>query len=267
MKNNQTIFIGGAGRSGTTLLRVILDSHSNIFCGPELKVTPLIAQLHLDLQASSSALNAYHLSTQDLQSLCQQLLLTLTQRALQESGKQRLAEKTPTNGRFFQQIHYLFPQSPLIQVVRDGRDVVCSLLKMDWIDAGTNQPLDYTRDFSKACTYWKDEVLSSRLVQKLPSSAGKYYEIKYEDIVLNPEPILQKLFNYLQEDWDPNVLNFSEIKRDLNSESSAEQVNKKLYSSSISRWKNEFTPQMKEEFKSIAGDLLIDLNYEWNNDW
>jgi protein-tyrosine sulfotransferase len=267
MKNNQTIFIGGAGRSGTTLLRVILDSHPNIFCGPELKVTPLIAQLHLDLQASSAALNAYHLSNQDLQGLCQQLLLTLTQRALEKSGKLRLAEKTPTNGRYFQQIHYLFPQSPLIQVIRDGRDVICSLLKMDWIDASTNQPLDYTRDFEKACAYWKDEILNARLVQKISSSKDQYYEIKYEDIVLNPESVLKQLFAFLQEEWDPTVLNFSDIKRDLNSESSAEQVSKKLYTSSISRWKNEFTPQMKDQFKSIAGDLLIGLNYEQNNNW
>ncbi|MCO4781199.1 MAG: sulfotransferase [Candidatus Cloacimonetes bacterium] len=267
MKNNQTIFIGGSGRSGTTLLRVILDSHPNIYCGPELKVTPLIAQLHLDLQASSPALKAYQLSNQDLQHLCQQMLLTLTQRALQSSSKQRLAEKTPTNGRFFQQIHYLFPQSPLVQVIRDGRDVVCSLLKMDWVDPSTNQPLDYTRDFQKACLYWKDEVLSSRLVQKIPSSQGRYIEIKYEDIVATPESTLKNLFEFIEEPWDPIVLNFSEIKRDLNSESSANQVNKKLYSSSVSRWKNEFTPDMKAKFKEIAGDLLIELNYEKNNDW
>ena len=37
------IFIGGAGRSGTTLLRVMLDSHRHIACGPELKVGQLIA--------------------------------------------------------------------------------------------------------------------------------------------------------------------------------------------------------------------------------
>ena len=150
MKNNQVIFIGGSGRSGTTLLRVILDSHPRIFCGPELKVTPLIAKMHLDLQANAQALQAYQLSQQDIQSLCQQFLLLITQRALQNSNKERLAEKTPTNARFFQQIHYLFPQSPLIQVIRDGRDVVCSLLKMDWMDASTNQPLDYTQDFEKA---------------------------------------------------------------------------------------------------------------------
>ena len=43
--NTAPIFIGGAGRSGTTLLRVILDSHPHIACGPELKVKDV--RLHL----------------------------------------------------------------------------------------------------------------------------------------------------------------------------------------------------------------------------
>ena len=41
--NTAPIFVGGAGRSGTTLLRVVLDTHPHIACGPELKLIPSIA--------------------------------------------------------------------------------------------------------------------------------------------------------------------------------------------------------------------------------
>ena len=53
--NRSPIFIGGAGRSGTTLLRVILDSHSHIACGPEIKVLPTIAGLWADFQTKYAA--------------------------------------------------------------------------------------------------------------------------------------------------------------------------------------------------------------------
>jgi hypothetical protein len=43
------VFIGGAGRSGTTLLRVMLDAHPRIYCGPELKIIPALAESYQNL--------------------------------------------------------------------------------------------------------------------------------------------------------------------------------------------------------------------------
>jgi hypothetical protein len=64
------IFVGGAGRSGTTLVRVILDSHPNIVCGPELKLTPLIGQLwHQFMTVHAPVLQEYLLEPDDVNEL------------------------------------------------------------------------------------------------------------------------------------------------------------------------------------------------------
>ena len=61
------IFIGGAGRSGTTLLRVMLDAHPNICSGPELKVLPQIAATYRSLaEPLASVLQAYCTTPQDV---------------------------------------------------------------------------------------------------------------------------------------------------------------------------------------------------------
>ena len=64
------VFIGGAGRSGTTLLRVILDSHPNIACGPEIKLTPMIVNMCLQFQQLwDISLKAYYISPTDIKNI------------------------------------------------------------------------------------------------------------------------------------------------------------------------------------------------------
>lgn len=126
------IFIGGAGRSGTTLLRVILDSHPHIACGPEIKVTPMVAKMwHLFQTALNPTMQEYYLSPSDINTIFREMLLALLDNYRSIARKHRIAEKSPNNVFFFQHLANIFPDSPMIHVIRDGRDVVCSLLTMN----------------------------------------------------------------------------------------------------------------------------------------
>ena len=262
------IFVGGAGRSGTTLIRVILDSHPNIACGPELKVTPMLAEMWHRFQTTHlPPLREYLLGPGDINRAFGQLILTLLERYREQSGKARVAEKSPNNVFFFPHLHCIFPESPLVQVIRDGRDVVCSLLTMSWADPRTGQPIDYTRDAGKAAHYWASAVRSGRKVREDGSAAPFYKELRYEDVVTRPEPTLKGLFASLGEPWDPTVLDFQDRDRNLAGESSAPQVSKPLYSASVGRWKKDLDPAGKRAVKEVAGDLLIELGYAADHDW
>jgi len=263
------IFVGGAGRSGTTLLRVILDSHPNIACGPELKVTPALCRLWQDCQTSlSPPLREYLLSPSDVNAIFAQMILSLLEKYRQQSGKPRVAEKSPNNVFFFEHLNFMFPDSPLIHVIRDGRDVVCSLLTMNWADPKTGKPLEYTRDARKAADYWARAVRIGRMVaRQKPSVAKKYVELRYEALVSDPVATLRPLFTFLDEPWDPAVLRFHEQQRKLACESSAEQVSRELYSSAVARWQRDLKPADKSAIKDVAGELLVELGYARDNDW
>jgi hypothetical protein len=266
--DDSPIFVGGAGRSGTTLLRVILDSHPNIACGPELKVTPMIAEMWHGFQTSHQPpLKEYLLTTDDINGIFKRLILSLLEKYRDNSGKARVAEKSPNNVFFFQHLSHIFPESPLVHVIRDGRDVVCSLLTMNWIDPKTGQPIEYTRDPRKAAQYWASAIAAGRAAAERASTASRYTELRYEDVVTRAEPTLKGLFAHLGEPWDPAVLDFHETKRNLAGESSAEQVSKPLYTASIGRWKENLDPAGKQAVKEVAGDLLIQLGYAADNDW
>jgi hypothetical protein len=262
------IFVGGAARSGTTLLRVILDSHPNVACGPELKVTPYVAQMWFELQNTfEPTLRQYYLTETDMNRMFAHVLLSFLEKYREVSGKQRIAEKSPSNIFFFGHLASMFPKSPLIHIIRDGRDVVCSLLSMDWKDPNTGKPFDYTRDVKKAAEYWASAVRIGIEAQKDPIVKPNYMELRYEDLVESPEPTLKRLFEFINEPWDPQVLKYYQQKRNLAGESSAHQVSKPLYRTAIGRWIRDLNPVDRVSVKKIAGDLLVELGYAENLSW
>lgn len=262
------IFVGGAGRSGTTLVRVILDSHPHIACGPELKVLPMIARMANDFQtALYPTLQEYMLEREDIRALFRQMIGGLLANYKGQAGKQRIAEKTPHNALFFQQLHRLFPASPLIHVLRDGRDVISSLLKMNWVDPHTGRPLEYTQNARKAAEYWVSVVQQGRQAGQNPAARPFYYEIRYEDIVSRPEETLQAMFAFIGEPWDPAVLEFHTHPRNLAGESSAGQVSNPLNRRSLGRWQRDLSKREKRIVKNIAGDLLVELGYAEDKEW
>lgn len=267
--NGSPIFVGGAGRSGTTLLRVILDSHRNIACGPELKVIPALCLLWQDFQTSQAPpLREYLLTPHDVNAAFSQMIRSLLEKYLQHSGKGRVAEKSPNNVYFFEHLNHLFPESPLIHVIRDGRDVVCSLLTMNWFNAKTRERVDYTTDARKAAEYWANSVRAGQTAaRQKPAVARRYMELRYESLVTDPEPTLRQLFAFLGEPWDPAALRYHEQGRNLAGESSAGQVSKELYTTAIGRWQKDLNLKDKAAIKDVAGDLLVALGYAPNNDW
>lgn len=258
------IFIGGAGRSGTTLLRSIVNAHPRIAVGPELKITPYIAKLREDIAGFIPHLERnYFLEERDIDSFFGNLISSLLSKYHQQTGKARIGEKTPNNTAYFRQLHQIFPESPLLHIIRDGRDVVRSLLQQNWLN-GRKKRMKICSDPTAAARYWRQMVQEGRdAFNSSETLSSRYLEIRYEDLVTRPERTARKVFAHIGEDWDPDVLKFYQTE----GPEYDHDVYRPISDSSVGKWRHELSNDIKRQIKPIIGPLLIDLDYATDMDW
>lgn len=259
------IFVGGVPRSGTTLLRVILDTHPRIHCGTEMRVINALARLWSAVEASGQPLlsEAYAIEPADTRRHFAALIRAFLEPGRRASGKPRVAEKTPSNLLVFPELAALFPGSPLVHVIRDGRDVVASRLERD-----RPQGVPLSAEQSRAlaairATEWVDAMrLRSRILADAALSRN-YVEVRYESLIEDPERALRDLFERLGESFDPAVLSFHEVEREVQGteEWSAEAVSRPIFRTSIGRWRRALTADELGAVQAVAGETLVALGY------
>jgi hypothetical protein len=258
---HQPIFVGGCERSGTTLLRVILDSHSNIHCGPEAKIVAMTVPCWTHQRNSNSKVlrEYYHFTDAKIDALYRDIITTAISRD-NAVKKKWLAEKSPQNVFYYSQIRALFPESPIVNIVRDGRDVVASLLEMDWTN-NQGKRLAFTVDIEAACRRWLAAVEANAFFAA-SNNAQPYVQICYEDLVTNPKAVISDLLNLLGEPWEDDLLSFHTIDRNLGDESSAGSVQNKIAANRIGRWKGKFSSDEKTLLHKLLGVRLTELGYD-----
>jgi hypothetical protein len=213
-------------------------------------------------QYSSHLDHYFDLNERDLNDAFAQFIISLLRKKWEQSGKARLGEKTPNNVFVFPHLHQIFPESPLLHIIRDGRDVVRSLLKQNWGNHD-GEPLKITRDPEAAATYWRKSVTAGRrAAQKFPTLADRYHEIRYEALVTDTEQTVRAIIDHVEEPWESDVLEFHKQEESLYG-----HVHRPISSASVGRWHTDLTPQQKAAVKAVAGDLLIELGYANDLDW
>jgi len=266
---NNFIFLGGAGRSGTTLLRVMLDAHPHICCGPEWQLLPLIAEGYQMMSGPLAAvMHSYGNTSADLQRHFRRFIAGLAENFLRASGKRRWAEKTPHNVLGMVSLGEIFPKARFLHVVRDGRDVACSLVTMAWRDPITQQKAPYVENIANAACYWRDVVTEARKQAQAPVLAGRVLEVRYEDLVLHTEATLRRIVRFLDEPWDEAMLSYHTHDRSHEpAEANFAQVQQPVSAGSIGRWRRDMTPADRAAFQVHAGGLLQQLGYTAGGAW
>lgn len=275
----------GVSRSGTTLLRMLLDSHPQLAITPEthwLKdVMRQLATQPRDIAALKSVIvHEPHWGDMAFSGTELDAILTAhdanhpadTIRAIYRTylnrfaGKTRVGDKTPVHLGRMCAIARLLPEAHFIHLIRDGRDVALSYRNV-WFGPG--------KDPATAAAHWMWRIRDARQqAQFLPH----YLEVRYEDLVADPEKVLRTIGDFIGLPFDPAQLKAHERAgerlrelTDLVHDThvvSAEQrreIRNRTTSppdkSRAERWRTEMSAEDLRQFESVAGTMLADLGY------
>ncbi len=220
LRQKQIFFVGGAAKSGTTWLQLLLNAHPEISCSGESHfVDRLLPALRRTLKAHNALLNFNNQSV--FTDLDGQPLLTdafmfylaasafsLILNCPAKAGNARIVgDKTPDNVRFFPLILVLFPQAKFIHIVRDARDCLVSM----WFHNLRLNAVELNKTFSSLNAFavhfapaWVADVnLGVKFATEHP---GRCLTMRYEDISQDPLTCLDRLCGYLGASRDPAVL-------------------------------------------------------------
>ena len=195
------IFVIGAMRSGTTLLRLVLDSHERIAIGPESGFMRAAAAMKNipTWDYGEGWYRRFGWSDDEMNGRIQRFFGELFERYAAEQGKARWGEKTPLHVWHLEDMATLFPEAVFVAIVRHPGAVAHSMSRR-W---------HYTT--SAAADSW---VRANTEIVRVGSELGDRIALcRYEDVVLEPEPTLRRLVHHLGEAWSDTLLRHHEIQR------------------------------------------------------
>ena len=248
------IFIIGSPRSGTTLLRLILDSHPNISCGSE---THFLSQMEQIVGRYWYTMQRFQFDKAYWHRKIAAFFETFQSDYASSRGKCRWAEKTPEYTACVQFINDVFPDCQFIHMIRDGRDVVTSH-RDRW---GFRRAL-------VSINTWRTYVETARTFgQTLPED--RYHELRYEELVDQPEQVMRRVFDYLNEPWSPEALQYDQAKHDLGPRHAQHTAGRRdtsedkslIYKSRVGTGKRELGLILSLVFNLKDGKLLRELGY------
>ncbi len=163
-------------------------------------------------------------------------------------GKTRWGDKTPYYTADIDVLYSIFPRAKFIQVLRDGRDVALSQRQIGWC---SNNSFVLARDWR-----WK-----TTLCHKVGRVLGpdRYLELRYEDLVHDPDSSLRRACEFLGEEFDAQMLNYHETAQDVVPAESLQWHSNSVRAPDVSKvfaWKRALPVTDRISFEEIAGDTL-----------
>jgi hypothetical protein len=211
-------FVVGCPRSGTTLVRTILDGHSRLSIPPESHFVLALTRRGLRGAATLDDILAHpQLAAWDVD---EEALRHSVERAAPASypelvsavfdwyaasqGKPRWGDKTPGYVSYLGQLLKVFPDAQFVHVLRDGRDAVASLSEQAW---GPKRPV-------VGALWWRRKVGAGRRAGAR-MGPDRYLELRLEDLIADPEREVGDLCAFLGEEFEPGMLDFPARARSL----------------------------------------------------
>jgi len=297
-------FILGHARSGTTLLMRLIRLHSEVHCNyqahfftrkPLLKTLVDSADVEEWLTRKSNRWNR----GRDLSPLILRVAADfIMERDAVREGKMIVGDKSPSSvihGQVVRDMHSLYPDAKIINIIRDGRDVLISerfrnfVEESKFLTAEDNRIIDDLRkdqtpftdgtrsiftetSIRNIASRWVDDLTETEIESK-KLYGGNYHILRYEDLLSNPLDVMTGVWEFLGVREIPDTLG-NIIHSEMNSNPDGEWQTKRnegiasfLPKGQAGNWNRLFTQRDKSVFKEVAGNMLVKWGYEKDSDW
>lgn len=279
-------FVVGCPRSGTTLLRRLLNAHPRL-CVPkaethwipkfysrgdgldeENKATPAF----VDVLLAYPRFSKFQADRQTLLSFfdgrpCMDyagFVSRLFDWYGEQRGKTLVGDKTPGYARHIPLLHKLFPGARFIHLIRDGRDTVLSLMSWDRLEKTAGRLASFDEDpVTTTALFWEWLVrLGRETGSRLPP--GQYLEVSYERLVDDTGPACRRMCDFLGIAFEPGMLDYHRGRQKPGSGLSA----KKAWlppTGKLRDWRKQMSDTDLLRFEAACSPLLTELGYEVKN--
>lgn len=263
-RSSPIIFIGGVPRSGTTLMRAMLDAHPDVRCGEETRVVPRILQMRshwMKSQKESLRLEEAGLTGDVLDSALSAFILEVVARHGEPS--RRLCNKDPFTLKSGTYLKQLFPKSKFLFMVRDGRATVHSIITRKVTITGFD-----LKSYRQSLTKWNGAItaMNDQCDELGPDYCLKVY---YEQLVLHPREWMTKILTFLDLSWTEEVLHHEQLINKPHGislskvERSSDQVIKPVNLEALSKWVGQMPEDVVQDMENIA-PMLKTMGYDPN---
>ena len=203
------VFVGGAPRSGTTLVQRLLDSHPDVVGGPELNAIPDIVSLFNQMRVRiEEERTDFYGNVAQLQVQFSQFILSLFADARKQYKAIWISEKTPPNVLVFKELVKIVQGAKFIYVERDPKDVLTSYARIKQIalEKGKGLPAVSRYFFLSVDDVHRHMAAGYRFCEEHPKSS---YVVKYADLVNNPVAEVKKLLEFLSLSYTEDVFSMN----------------------------------------------------------
>jgi Sulfotransferase family len=283
--------IVGSPRSGTTLLRLMLDSHPELTIPPETGFLALAPKLRgsgdklrerffraiINHPKPTPAWPDFEIPESAFWAALTEIApFTLPEgfRAFYRlyaarSGKSRWGDKTPLYCLELDTIRRVLPEACFIHIIRDGRDAALSLRRMRFSPGWK---------IETQAAYWRKNILSARRAGR---GRPDYMEVRYEDLILNTRVALERICAFVSLSYNDAMLSYytraPERLREHKGRSRLDgtplltqeqrlcqqkRTTEPPDTTCVFAWKRSMSAEERGRFQLVAGDLLQDLGYE-----
>ncbi|HEY9536447.1 MAG TPA: sulfotransferase [Kiloniellaceae bacterium] len=271
------VFLLGSQRSGTTMLRLMLNNHPSLSIPHESAFITICFRRLSQYGDLGQKDNARKLLADVMRHpLVQRGKLVADPDAIlarpirdyrdfvdaifrcyaDAQGKPRWGDKTPFYTPDIDIIRRVFPDAKIVHLVRDGRDVVLSQRSIEWMSG--NLPklvLDWQ---------WKTTI-----AHKVGAVLGDdFLEVRYEDLVCRPEAILRQICAFIDEPYDSGMLDYSEDAKDVVPTESLKWHRNSVRPpdpAQLGKWRTKLSKAERILFEQLAGETLELFGYEREN--